>query len=94
MQPTGNRVLVKPIKPPDKSEGGIHLVQQEGPPREGIVVAVGPGNRLKDGTRGGMTVQEGDHVLIAIRCGERVEHNGEEMLIISENELLGVVEHD
>ena len=58
----------------------------------GEVVAVGPGKRLENGKRAEMSVRKGDKVFYGKYAGTEVEFKGDKMLILRENELLGVVE--
>jgi chaperonin GroES len=93
IRPLGNRVLVKRFKA-KVSKGGILLpdAAQE-KPKEGEVVAVGPGKRKEDGSLQAMTVQIGDQVLFSSYAGTEVktEESDAEYLILSEEDILGVL---
>jgi len=84
-----NKVLVKPIKPLEKTPGGIILpdVAQE-KTREGEVISVGPGKVLEDGSRGEMQVKEGDHVLFEHYNTNDILIDGEEYRIMFEPSIL------
>jgi chaperonin GroES len=93
LKPLGNRVLVLRSKV-KTSKGGIILpdTAQE-KPKEGQVVAVGPGKMNEDGALEPMTVKVGDTVLFSSYAGTEVKQNEteDEFLILSEDEILGVI---
>jgi chaperonin GroES len=94
IRPLGNRVLVKRSKK-QKTKGGILLpeVAQE-KPKEGEVIAVGPGKTDEDGKLQPMMVQVGDKVLFAAYAGTEVKKQGDdedELLVMAEDEILGVL---
>ncbi len=92
-KPLHDRVLVKRIDQDDKSTGGIIIpdTAQE-KPMEGKILAVGPGARGKDGTLLAMEVKAGDRILFGKFGGTEIKIDGEDLLIISESEILGIVE--
>ncbi len=94
MQPTGTKVLVKPLVAEEKTEAGIVLPRsaREKASRQAEVIAVGPGRRLSSGTYVPIGVEPGQTVLL--RSHEQVEvRKGEETyLLVDERDLLGVVE--
>ena len=93
LQPLGVRVLVQRLEAEEKSSGGIILPEAaQERPREGKVVAVGPGEIGDDGEPMGMSVEEGDVVIYASFGGTEVKVDGEEYLIINENDILAVRE--
>ena len=93
LQPLGARVLVQRLEAEEKSSGGIILPEAaQERPREGKVVAVGPGEIGDDGEPMGMSVEEGDVVIYASFGGTEVKVDGEEYLIINENDILAVRE--
>jgi chaperonin GroES len=95
IKPLGNRVLIKRSKA-QASKGGILLpdTAQE-KPKEGIVVAIGPGKMDENGKMEKMNVKEGDCVLFSSYSGTEVkDHNneeGEEFLILAEDDILGIL---
>lgn len=93
LQPLGARVLVKPLEAEETSAGGIILPEAaQERPREGRVVAAGPGEIGENGEPVGMSVAEGDIVIYASFGGTEVEIDGEDYLIINENDVLAVRE--
>ncbi|MFO8080250.1 MAG: co-chaperone GroES [Armatimonadota bacterium] len=93
LQPLGARVLVQRLEAEEKSSGGIILPEAaQERPREGKVIAVGPGEIGEDGEPMGMSVEEGDVVIYASFGGTEVKIDGEEYLIINENDILAVRE--
>lgn len=91
LKPLGDRVLVEPLEAEEKSAGGIYLPEaaQEAP-REGKVIAVGPGKLLDNGERAPMSVKEGDIVVYTKYGGNEVKLGDKEYLIIDEGSLLAV----
>jgi chaperonin GroES len=93
LKPLGDRVVVQVIEGEDKTSGGILLPQTaKEKPQEAEVLAVGPGKLLEDGKRSAMEVREGDRVIFAKYGGTEVKSQGEEYLIISEKDILAIVE--
>ncbi len=91
LQPLGARVLVKRLEAEEKSAGGIILPEAaQERPREGEVIAVGPGELDENGEPMGVSVDEGDVVIYASFGGTEIEMDGEEYLIINENDILAV----
>jgi chaperonin GroES len=92
-RPLGDRVLVKRVKEEEKTKGGIIIpdTAQE-KPQEGEVVAVGPGARDEDGERIAMDVKTGDRILFGKWSGTEVKVDGEDLLIMKESDILGVIE--
>ena len=92
--PLGDRVLVKRVQADDKTKGGIILPDTaKEKPREGIVVSIGNGKLLDDGSRQAMTVKPKDRVLFSSYAGSEIKLGGEEMLILSEDEILAIIEN-
>ena len=93
LKPLGARVLVQPLEAEETSSGGIILPEAaQERPREGKVVAAGPGELGENGEPMGMSVDEGDIVIYAAYGGTEVEIDGDDYLIISENDILAVRE--
>lgn len=95
IRPLNNRVLVKRAKA-RMTQGGIYLPDSaQEKPKEGEVIAKGPGARLEDGTLVPVTVDVGSHVFFSSYAGTEVkcdeEEGDDEYLIISEDEILGVL---
>ena len=95
LKPLGDRVLVEPLEAEEKSAGGIYLPEaaQEAP-REGKVIAVGPGKLLDNGQRAEMSVKAGDIVVYTKYGGNEVRVGEKEYLIIDEGSLLAVKTKD
>ncbi|MCB1134926.1 MAG: co-chaperone GroES [Chlamydiia bacterium] len=94
IKPLGNRVLIKRSKKLE-SKGGILLPDSaQEKPREGEVIAVGPGRTDENGIFEPMNVQVGDRVLFGAYAGTEVKHAGDdkaEHLIMTEDDILGVL---
>ena len=92
-QPLHDRVLLRRVGEEEKSAGGIIIpdTAQE-KPSEGIVVAVGSGIRADDGSIRKLDVKAGDRVLFGKFGGTDVKVDGEDLLILRETDILGVVE--
>jgi chaperonin GroES len=92
IKPLGQRVLVKRIEAEDKTAGGIVLPDTaKEKPQEAEVVAIGTGGKDEHGNDIVFTVKKGDRVLISKYGGTDVKIDGEDMLIISESDILGIV---
>jgi chaperonin GroES len=90
--PLGANVVVKRLAADERTAGGIVLPDAaREKPRQGRVLSVGDGRLLPDGTRVRHQVHEGDRVLFNSYAGAEVEVNGEDFLIMSEDEILAVV---
>jgi chaperonin GroES len=93
LKPLGDRIVVKVVEGEEKTSGGILLPQTaKEKPQEAEVLAVGPGKLLEDGKRAAMEVREGDRVVFAKYAGTEIKTHGEEYLVISEKDILAVVE--
>jgi Co-chaperonin GroES (HSP10) len=93
LKPLGDRVVVQPIEREEKTESGLYLPDTaKEKPQEGKVVAVGSGRVLPNGERVALTVKVGDRVLFSKYAGTEVKVDGTEYLIMSENDILAVVE--
>jgi len=91
--PLGDRVLVKRVEAEAKSPGGIVLPDTaKEKPKEGKVIALGDGRTLKGGKKVELQVKKGDRVLFTSYAGTEVTINGEEYLLMSEEDILAVVE--
>ncbi len=94
LKPLGDRVVVRVAEQEEKTAGGILLPQtaNKEKPQEGEVLAVGPGKLLDNGDFGKMSVREGDRVVFAKYAGTEVKLQGQEVLVISEKDILAIVE--
>jgi chaperonin GroES len=93
LRPLGDRLVLKPTPREEVTKSGIVLPDTaKEKPQEGEVLAVGPGKILDDGSRGAMDVKVGDKVLYAKYAGTEFKVEGEELLIISEKDILAIVE--
>lgn len=91
IKPLGNRVLVKRSKA-QTTKGGILLPDSaQESPREGHVIAAGAGKTNENGQKESMSVKEGDRVLFGSYAGTEVKQNDEEFLILSEEDILGIL---
>ncbi len=92
-RPLHDRVVVRRVKEEDKTKGGIIIpdTAQE-KPQEGEVIAVGPGARDEDGERIEMDVKVGDRILFGKWSGTEVKLDGEDLLIMKESDIMGVIE--
>ena len=93
IRPLGDRLLVKRIEEEDKSKGGIIIPDSaKEKPQEGQVVAVGKGKMLDDGKMVALEVKAGDRILFGKYAGTDVKIEGEEHLIMREDDVLGIME--
>ena len=93
LRPLGDRVVIKPTPREDMTKSGIVLPDTaKEKPQEGLVLAVGPGGFDTDGKRTAMDVKEGQKVLYAKYAGTEFKVDGEELLIVSQKDILAVVE--
>ncbi len=92
IQPLGDRILVKALEAEGKTKGGIVLPDTaKEKPQEGKVMAVGKGKLLEDGTVKPLEVKVGDTVLYGKYSGIEINHNGEDFLILKEDDILAIV---
>jgi len=92
IQPLGDRVLVKPLEAEEKTKGGIVLPDTaKEKPQEGKVIAVGPGRKLEDGKVVPLEVKKGDKILFGKYAGTEVQLDGEEHLLMREEDILALI---
>lgn len=93
LKPLNDRVLVKRVESEEKTAGGLYIpdTAKEKPSR-GEVVAVGPGKHAEDGKLIAMTVKKGDMVLFNKYAGTEVKLDGEEHLVMREDDILAIIE--
>ena len=93
IRPLGQNVLLRRLEAEEKTKGGIILPDTaKEKPREGEVLAIGEGELDKNGKRKDFQVKQGDRVIFSSYAGTEVKLGGDEYLIISEDDILGVVE--
>jgi chaperonin GroES len=93
IRPLGDRILVKRIKEEEKTKGGIIIPDTaKEKPQEGKVVAVGKGKMTEQGKLLSPDVKAGDKILFGKYSGSEVKIEGEEHLILREDDILGVLE--
>jgi chaperonin GroES len=89
----GDRVVVKPKGREEQTRGGIILPDTAGEkPQQGEVISVGPGRQLDDGKRVELDLKVGDTVLFAKYSGTEFKLDDDDLLILSERDILGVIE--
>ncbi|MFZ5665706.1 MULTISPECIES: co-chaperone GroES [Pseudomonadota] len=92
-RPLHDRVVVRRIEAEEKTSGGIIIPDTaKEKPQEGEIVAVGPGARDETGKLVELTVKAGDRVLFGKWSGTEVKIEGEDLLIMKESDILGVIE--
>jgi chaperonin GroES len=93
IRPLHDRLIVKRLEEEGKTKGGIIIPDSaKEKPAEGKVIAVGAGRVKKDGTKLPMEVKKGDRILFVKYGGTEVKIDGEEHLIMKEEDVLGVIE--
>ncbi len=93
IRPLYDRILVKRIEEKQQMQGGLHIPDSaKEKPQEAEVIAVGKGKRLENGTVTPLDVKVGDRVLLGKYAGSEIKLDGQELLIIREDEVLGVVQ--
>ena len=93
IRPLADRVLVQRVAEEEKTKGGIIIPDTaKEKPQEGKIVAVGDGKVLDNGTTVKLTVKAGDRVLFGKYSGTEVKLNGEEYLIMREEDILGILQ--
>ncbi|MAU94167.1 MAG: co-chaperone GroES [Planctomycetes bacterium] len=92
ISPLGDKVLVQRLAAAEISAGGIVLPESaKEKPAEGTVIALGAGRLLDDGSRSKFAVAKGQQVLFTSYAGTEVEWEGAKYLIMSENDILGII---
>src|SRR5580704_5760343 len=93
IRPLQDRVIVRRVKEEEKTKGGLYIPDTaKEKPIEAMVIAVGNGKVLEDGTVRKLDVKAGDRVLFGKSSGTEVKVDGEEHLILREDDILGVLE--
>ena len=92
IRPVGDRVVVKPAAKEEVTKSGIVIPDTaKEKPQEGTVIAVGAGRLLDNGDRAPIDLHEGDRVLFAKYGGTEFKLDGEEYLVLKENDILAVI---
>ena len=90
--PLGDKILVRRLEAEEKTAGGIVLPDTaKEKPKEGKVIAVGSGKLLEDGKRNAFQVKKGDRILFTSYAGTEVKIDGEDYLLMPEEDVLAVV---
>ncbi|OIP33995.1 MAG: co-chaperone GroES [Deltaproteobacteria bacterium CG12_big_fil_rev_8_21_14_0_65_43_10] len=93
IRPLQDRVIVKRVEEEEKTKGGIIIPDSaKEKPMEGKVIAVGTGKVLEDGKKHPLDVKKGDRILFGKYAGTEVKIDGEEHLIMREDDILGILE--
>ncbi len=93
LRPLGDRVVIKPTPREEMTKSGIVLPDTaKEKPQEGVILSVGPGKTLDDGSRETMDVAVGNKVLYAKYAGTEFKVEAEELLIVSQKDILAIVE--
>jgi chaperonin GroES len=93
IRPLNDRVVVKPLEELSRTAGGIVIPDTAAQkPVRGEVLAAGPGKRLKDGSLRALEVKPGDEVLFGEYAGQRVQVHGEELIVMHEDDLIGILD--
>ena len=94
LRPLGDRVVLRPTPGQEMTKSGIVIPDTaKEKPQEGEILAVGPGRFLDDGKREQMDVKAGQRVLYSKYAGTEFKLDGEDLLIVSQKDILAIVEH-
>ena len=92
-RPLHDRVVVRRVDSEEKTKGGIIIPDTaKEKPSEGVIVSVGPGARDENGKINALDVKAGDRVLFGKWSGTEVKLNGEDLIIMKESDIMGVIE--
>ena len=92
LKPLGDKVVVKRLEAQAKTKGGIVLPDSaKEKPKRGKVVAVGEGKTLESGEKAKPSVKKGDEIIFASFAGTEITVDGEELLIMSQDDILAIV---
>ena len=92
LRPLNDKVIVRRVEAEDQTAGGIYLPDQaKEKPKEGVIEAVGDGKLLDNGERGGFQVKPGDRVLFSSYAGTEVKVEGEELMVMGEEDILAIL---
>ncbi len=92
IKPIGDKILVKRLEAEEKTKGGIVLPETaKEKPKEGKIVSLGEGRLMENGKRAAFTVKEGDRVIFSSYAGTEIKIDGEQYLILTEEEILAII---
>lgn len=92
LKPLGDRIVVKRLEAREKTKGGVYLPDTaKEKPQEGKVVAVGEGRLLDNGERAKPQLKKGDRIIFSSYAGTEVTVDGEELLIMNEEDVLAII---
>jgi len=93
LRPLGDKILIKRLEAESKTKSGIVLPDSaKEKPKRGKILALGDGKRLDSGERAPFSVKKGDEVIFTSYAGTEIKLEGEELMIMSEEDILAVVE--
>ena len=93
IRPLGDKIVLKRVEAESKTKSGIVLPEAaKEKPKRGKVIAIGDGKLLDDGTRAAFQVKKGDEIIFASYAGTEIKVDNEELLILSEDEVLAIIE--
>lgn len=93
VRPLNDRILIKRVAEETKTAGGLFIPETaKEKPQRGVVVAVGKGRLLEDGNRVELDVKAKDQILFGKYAGTEIKLDGEEHIVLKEDEILGVIE--
>ncbi len=92
-RPLHDRVVIRRLEQEDRSAGGVIIPETaQEKPMQGEVVAVGPGNRSEDGKLTPLDLEAGERILFGKYSGTEVKVDGEDLLIMRESDIMGVID--
>ena len=93
LRPLGDKILIKRVEAETKTKSGIVLPDSaKEKPKRGKIISLGDGKRLESGERAPWNVKKGDEVIFASYAGTEVKIDGEELMIMSEDDILAVID--
>ena len=93
LRPLGDKILIKRLEAESKTKSGIVLPDSaKEKPKRGKILAVGSGKRLDNGERAPFNVKVGDEVIFTSYAGTEIKLDGEELMIMTEDDVLAIVE--
>ncbi|MEQ8768486.1 MAG: co-chaperone GroES [Planctomycetota bacterium] len=93
IRPLNDKILVKRVEAEEKTKGGIVLPDTaKEKPKEGVVIALGDGKVLESGERAAFQLKEKDRVIFSSYAGTEIKVDGEEFLIMSEDDILAILD--
>ncbi len=92
IRPLGDKVIVQRVEAEEKTAGGIVLPDSaKEKPKRGVILAVGCGRLLDDGSRSDMQVKKNDEVIFTSYAGTEIKVSGEDYMIMDESDILGII---